>query len=361
MVVACLFGGLPALAAEVQVRVDNPPTNGTVVVWLFNSADTFVDLRDPVRVVTLASGGARSGRIADLPGGEYALVVYHDENGNGQLDRNFIGIPREPLGFSNRYWPEGPPSFSRAAFRLSEGATTPFDVELKPVFGKRGLFGIGLGVIFQTSPYRDARHVRVLPIPVVSYIGDRVQIFGPGAQCGIVSSDKIRLALTAAYRFGAYREDDSDYLRGMGDRDDTLFGGGAVQAELPAGIELSAGYEHDLLDRTGGGVGRMGVGRAFQRGLTTVTPNLAANWISGALANYDFGVPEDRAMVWRPAYDPGDAVTLETGVSLFRELRGKWRIFASGTVTFLPSEITGSPIVERSRVYSSFVAINRLF
>lgn len=37
-----------------------------------------------------------------VPGpGAYGLVLYHDENGNGRIDRNLIGIPKEGFGFSN--------------------------------------------------------------------------------------------------------------------------------------------------------------------------------------------------------------------------------------------------------------------
>ena len=37
----------------------------------------------------------------DLPPGDYAVAVIHDENRNARLDRNFIGIPREGFGFAN--------------------------------------------------------------------------------------------------------------------------------------------------------------------------------------------------------------------------------------------------------------------
>lgn len=33
--------------------------------------------------------------------GVYGLALYHDANGNGKLDRNGFGIPREGFGFSN--------------------------------------------------------------------------------------------------------------------------------------------------------------------------------------------------------------------------------------------------------------------
>jgi MipA family protein len=362
---ACAVAGLVwatvATAAELVVRIDNPPTNCTVMVLLFNSASTFVDLRDPVRVVTLPSGGAQSERIPDLPPGDYALVVYHDENGNGRLDRNFIGIPREPLGFSNRYWPQGPPTFSRAVLRIDDGEPQTCDVNLRSVFGKRGLLGVGVGVIAQTSPYRESDHVTILPIPAISYIGDRVQILGPAAQCGILNWGDVALAATASYRLGAYREDDSPYLQGLGDRDDTLMGGLALQSRLPAGFDLSIGYEHDLLDRTGGGNGRMGIGKAFQRGPFTVSPQVAMNWLTADLAEYEFGVSADRVRDGRPAYDPGDAVNLELGGAMFVELRGQWRVILSGRIIFLDSALTDSPIVGQSKVLGGFGAVTRLF
>jgi len=33
--------------------------------------------------------------------GKYAVSVFHDENSNGKLDTNFLGIPREGVGASN--------------------------------------------------------------------------------------------------------------------------------------------------------------------------------------------------------------------------------------------------------------------
>jgi uncharacterized protein (DUF2141 family) len=36
-----------------------------------------------------------------VPPGKYAVVVLHDENENGKLDRDFLGIPKEGFGFAN--------------------------------------------------------------------------------------------------------------------------------------------------------------------------------------------------------------------------------------------------------------------
>ena len=51
--------------------------------------------------------------------GEYAISVHHDDNDNGKMDTNFIGIPKEPTGLSNGAVPKfGPPKYKDAAFRV---------------------------------------------------------------------------------------------------------------------------------------------------------------------------------------------------------------------------------------------------
>ena len=55
----------------------------------------------------------------DVPYGEYALVVLHDEDGDGALGRGWLGLPAEGLGFSNGARIRlGPPSFEEARFAL---------------------------------------------------------------------------------------------------------------------------------------------------------------------------------------------------------------------------------------------------
>jgi uncharacterized protein (DUF2141 family) len=58
-------------------------------------------------------------KFEDLAPGTYAVSAYHDENDNGKLDRNFLGIPSEEYGFSNNARAMfGPPDFEEAAFLL---------------------------------------------------------------------------------------------------------------------------------------------------------------------------------------------------------------------------------------------------
>lgn len=54
----------------------------------------------------------------DVSPGEYAAAIFHDENGNNDLDTNVFGIPSEGTGASNDASnPFGPPSYDDARFR----------------------------------------------------------------------------------------------------------------------------------------------------------------------------------------------------------------------------------------------------
>ncbi len=59
-----------------------------------------------------------------LPYGEYAIAIFVDANGNGKMDKNFLGIPKEQYGFSNNVMGRmAAPSFEQAKFEVT-GPTT---------------------------------------------------------------------------------------------------------------------------------------------------------------------------------------------------------------------------------------------
>jgi len=55
-----------------------------------------------------------------LPHGEYAIAIFVDANGNGKMDKNFLGIPKEQYGFSNNVMGRmAAPSFEQAKFEVT--------------------------------------------------------------------------------------------------------------------------------------------------------------------------------------------------------------------------------------------------
>ena len=79
---------------------------------------------DPnARRMTVPAPQAANLRIENLPLGQYAIAVIHDENSNAKLD-TALGIPREGFGFSrNPVIMFGPPRFSAAEFAVGDGET----------------------------------------------------------------------------------------------------------------------------------------------------------------------------------------------------------------------------------------------
>ncbi len=121
MSLAMLWAGA-ARAGTLSVHIDDvKAAQGTVMISLFNAADTF--MKKPVASQALpALKEGVTAVFTDLPEGEYALAAYHDANGNGKLDMNLMGIPIEPYAFSNNAMGQmGPPTFAQAKFALPAG------------------------------------------------------------------------------------------------------------------------------------------------------------------------------------------------------------------------------------------------
>ncbi|MBW2399025.1 MAG: DUF2141 domain-containing protein [Deltaproteobacteria bacterium] len=133
------FAGAPAADAEstslgtlsvVPVGLEN--SRGTLLAQLSNVAATFEGEGEPFRSAEMkVVDGQAVVVFEDVPHGDYALKVFHDENDNQKLDTNFVGMPKEKFGFSNDVMGRfGPPSFEQARFRFEEPATI-LRVEMK--------------------------------------------------------------------------------------------------------------------------------------------------------------------------------------------------------------------------------------
>lgn len=98
-------------------------TNGKVVIGIYNSEDTFLKKIYKGRAATIKNNKATT-TFTNLPAGEYAVSVYHDENSNQKLDVNFMGIPKEKYATSNGAKGfMGPPKYSDARFKMTENKT----------------------------------------------------------------------------------------------------------------------------------------------------------------------------------------------------------------------------------------------
>jgi uncharacterized protein (DUF2141 family) len=133
--VVCAFLALSAasmlpstvLAGELTIEISGViPDRGKVYVAVYDRAETFpISGRAHVGQVLDSADNHLTVRFRELPPGLYAAVAFQDVNGNGKLDKNFLGMPKEPYGFSNgARGAAGPPKFSAAAVTLNPDGTT---------------------------------------------------------------------------------------------------------------------------------------------------------------------------------------------------------------------------------------------
>jgi uncharacterized protein (DUF2141 family) len=98
--------------------------DGEIYCALYSSADGFPDGFAKATKTTTAkitNEQAVCEFDAVVPG-DYAISAYQDENSNGKLDRNFIGMPKEGVGASNDAKGSfGPPKFADARFSYKGG------------------------------------------------------------------------------------------------------------------------------------------------------------------------------------------------------------------------------------------------
>jgi len=112
---------MSAQNVKLTVTVSGVKNNtGAVKVGLYNSEGTFLK----TTYKSLASEIKNNKSVVifnNLPAGEYAISTYHDENNNGKLDRNAMGIPSEDYAASNNAKGfMGPPSYADAKFTVGK-------------------------------------------------------------------------------------------------------------------------------------------------------------------------------------------------------------------------------------------------
>lgn len=114
----CSFGF--AQNSKLTINVSGLKNNlGTLTAELYSSKEKFLKTSYKKGSATIQSNAA-SVTFSDIPKGEYTVMVYHDENNNGKLDKNFIGMPKEPVACSNNAKGfMGPPKYEEAKFKIT--------------------------------------------------------------------------------------------------------------------------------------------------------------------------------------------------------------------------------------------------
>ncbi len=98
---------------------------GSIYVAVYDQAGKFLQEKEVrhQQIIPVSQTGELEITLTDLPAGTYAVSCFHDVNGNGKMDKNIVGIPTEPYGFSNNARPTfRAPNWDEAKFNWEPGA-----------------------------------------------------------------------------------------------------------------------------------------------------------------------------------------------------------------------------------------------
>ncbi len=118
---------------DLTVRVVYP-SNQSGHIWVglyageagFDAGEEMLSARIP------ATEDALVAVFEDLPPGEYGIISFHDSNGDGDFNRNFMGIPSEKYGFSNNPRPRfRAATWAEARFTINDEGASEMTIELQ--------------------------------------------------------------------------------------------------------------------------------------------------------------------------------------------------------------------------------------
>jgi uncharacterized protein (DUF2141 family) len=116
----------------IKVDVDTNATRGQLILSLCTEETFLQDTCTLARTIVSISDQATTITLIPPRPGRYAVLVVYDKNSNGKMDKNFLGVPKEPVGLSrNPTAPKfGPPKFSDAAFEYPSSKPLEFRIRL---------------------------------------------------------------------------------------------------------------------------------------------------------------------------------------------------------------------------------------
>ena len=136
MLAAPVLLGAELPAGDVTATVTGlRSAKGQVLACLTSRPSAFPDCEeDPgAKAVTMPASEPVELDFGPVPAGRYAIALFHDENGNGRLDKRLL-MPREGYGFSrNAPVVLGPPSFAKAAFAV-DGSGEHQSIRMRYIF-----------------------------------------------------------------------------------------------------------------------------------------------------------------------------------------------------------------------------------
>lgn len=251
-------------------------------------------------------------------------------------------------------------SLAGAVLAMSVSQATLAD-EFSVSTGKRPITA-GLGILYKDKPYRDYdSDEKTNLVPVILYEGENFFVRGSSLGWKFVDTKALEFAVIGEYLADGYDSGDSDFLRGMSDRDPS-FGVGAHVIWNPEAWGLKMTAVTDVADNSDGSQLRGEVFYKHRAGDWLFRPSAGFVWQSDDYNDYYYGVKSSEARFGRPAYTADDDINFRLGaVAIYQEKTSPWMYIGGLRYDFFGDEIDDSPIVSDDNELTAFIGVAYTF
>jgi len=133
----CLSQAIAEQAGNLTVHVSGVKNNnGSVRIALFNSDNSYTNDKFTgesafKKEILPIKNNTADYTFMNLPYGDYAIKLFHDEDNSGKFETGMFGIPKVQYGFSNNaHGKFGPAGYDKARFHLGS-AEQKMDIEMQ--------------------------------------------------------------------------------------------------------------------------------------------------------------------------------------------------------------------------------------
>ncbi|AHG20383.2 hypothetical protein Z042_12640 [Chania multitudinisentens RB-25] len=223
-----------------------------------------------------------------------------------------------------------------------------------------GDWSIGGGMVAEQLAYRDY-DAQFMPIPIVTYQGERFFISGQGAGIHMFNTDTHSVDFTVSYSSLSFKPSDSDDLamKKLDKRRATAMAG--VEYQYHAGWGTVSGeVATDILGYSNGVVIDVGYQYSFQFGKWQWVPSAGIKWQSRSFNDYYFGINQQEAQRSNlHEYQAKSDISSYLSLSSYYAINDNWQLFLSGHYEQMSDAVKDSPMTERA--YSLSVATGFLY
>lgn len=217
---------------------------------------------------------------------------------------------------------------------------------------------VGAACNISTTPY--ARYdLEWVPLPMVTFESDYIYLRGLKGGLKLLNRKYVELSVFAQYDGTSFDSSQTSHpaLRKLNNRYSTMDLGAETQVLTPIGL-LFANIAFDVLGNNNGMHGALGYAYTFERGKFEFNPAAGLYWYNNKYNDYYYGVSQNRALKsGLKAYTAGAAVAPYVGATVSYDIADDLGVFCAAEVVFLSNAVKDSPMVNKSKTYSTTFGI----